>query len=62
MPITITSLDKTKLKVSAAGVPVSMTDFKVNPPVKLGVFKTDPNVKISFDWVVGISPKAGEAK
>ncbi|HEX3799544.1 MAG TPA: YceI family protein [Verrucomicrobiae bacterium] len=62
MPVSITSLDKTKLKISAAAVPVSMADFNVKPPVKLGVFKTDPGVKISFDWVVGLSAKAGEAK
>ena len=58
MPISIETADKGKLKISASAVNINMTDYKVPPPVKLGIFTTKPDVKISFDWVVGVSSKA----
>ncbi len=63
MPVSIETLDKTKLKVVGAAIPVSMTDYKVKPPVKGGIFTTEPGVKISFEWVVGLSTaKPAETK
>ena len=58
MPLSIETADKGKLKISANGVTINMTDYKVKPPVKFGIFSTMPDVKISFDWVVGVSSKA----
>jgi hypothetical protein len=55
MPIRIESGEKSKLKVSGS-IPLKMTDFKIKPPVKLGVFRTADDVKILFEWV--ISPPA----
>jgi hypothetical protein len=62
VPVTIESFDKTKLKVVGTAIPVSMTDYGVKPPVKAGIFTTQPGVKISFTWVVGLSAKAADAK
>jgi hypothetical protein len=52
MPVTIESLDKTRLKVSAEKIPLSMPDFKVTPPVKAGIFITKPDITITFDWFI----------
>jgi hypothetical protein len=55
MPIKIEPGEKSKLKVTGSA-PLKMTDFKIKPPVKLGVFRTADDVKIVFEWV--ISPPA----
>ncbi len=55
MPVRIEPGDKSKLKVIGS-VPLKMTDFKIKPPVKLGVFRTADEIKIVFEWV--ISPPA----
>jgi polyisoprenoid-binding protein YceI len=55
MPVTIENAEKKKLKIIGS-VPLKMTDFKVPPPVKFGVFTTVPEVKISFEWIV--APRA----
>lgn len=57
MVVTVQNADKGKLKISGVA-PLKMTDFKIKPPVKLGLFRTVDDVKITFDWVVGI-PKKG---
>ena len=62
MPVSIETIEKGKLKITASGIPVKMTDFKIKPPVKMGLFITDPAVKISFEWVVGVSAKPADAK
>ena len=59
MPVTIQTLDKTRLKVSAEKIPLSMTEFKVTPPVKAGIFITKPEITITFDWFIA---KPAEAK
>jgi hypothetical protein len=51
MPIRIESAEK-KLKVVGANIPLKMTDYKIKPPVKLGVFKTVDDIKISFEWEI----------
>jgi len=51
MPVNITPIGDKKLKVSGS-VATKMTDFKIEPPTKLGVFKTADEVKLSFDWMV----------
>jgi len=57
MPIRIESGEKSKLKVTGS-VPLKMTEFKIKPPVKLGVFRTADDIKIVFEWV--ISPPAAK--
>lgn len=51
MPVTIESVDKEKLKISGSA-DLKMTDFKVPPPVKIGLFITRDPVKITFEWIV----------
>ncbi len=51
LPVSIESVDKSRLKV-VGKIPLKMTDFKVQPPVKLGVFRTGDEVTISFEWLV----------
>jgi polyisoprenoid-binding protein YceI len=51
MPVTIENADKKKLKI-VGSVPLKMTDFKVTPPVTIGVFITRDPVTISFEWLV----------
>jgi len=60
MPVKIENVDKTKLKITGSPVPLSMPDYSVKPPVKGGVFITKPDVKISFEWVVGQSKAAAK--
>ncbi len=60
MPVRIETVERGRLKVSGS-VPLKMTDFKVKPPVKLGVFKTVDEVKISFEWLV-VPPKTSGDK
>lgn len=57
MVVSVENADKAKLKISGS-TPLKMTDYKIKPPVKLGVFRTVDDVKITFDWVVGV-PKKG---
>lgn len=61
MPVTIENEAKNKLKISGS-TPLKMSDFKVPPPVKFGVFTTVDDVKISFDWLVVRRDKPAEAK
>ena len=52
-PVTITRVDKDKLKVSGS-TSVKMTDYKVEPPapkIALGFIKTGNEVKLTFDWL-----------
>ena len=62
MPVTIETLEKKRLKISATGIAIKMTDYKIAPPVKAGIFKTEDEVKIKFEWIVGLPQKAAEAK
>jgi hypothetical protein len=59
MPVSIENTGAGKLKISGK-VPLKMTDYKVTPPTKLGLFKTHDDMTISFEWVVGKvqAPKA----
>ena len=61
-PISIETVDKGKLKITAAPIPIKMTDYGVQPPVKYGLFITEPGVKISFTWAVALPAKAAEPK
>lgn len=60
MPATIESVDKSRLKISGK-TPLKMTDFKVQPPVKFGVFRTGDEVTITFEWLVA-QPKTASPK
>jgi polyisoprenoid-binding protein YceI len=60
MPASIESVDKSRLKISGK-TPLKMTDFKVKPPVKLGIFRTGDEVTITFEWLVA-QPKAASPK
>jgi|HubBroStandDraft_6_1064221.scaffolds.fasta_scaffold607406_2 polyisoprenoid-binding protein YceI len=61
MPVTIENTDKKKLKITGSA-PLKMTDFKVPPPVKLGVFVTKDAVKITFEWMLTRHEKIAGAK
>jgi len=52
MPVSIQGAGADKLKIIGK-VPLKMTDFKVTPPVKFGLFKTYDDMTISFEWIVG---------
>jgi hypothetical protein len=52
LPLTVLPLGQGKLKISGTAA-VKMTDFKIEPPTKLGVFTTGDDVKLLFDWMVG---------
>jgi polyisoprenoid-binding protein YceI len=56
VPAKVEMPDKTKLKITGGPVPINMTDYKVKPPVTLGVFITKPDVKITFTWILA-APK-----
>jgi hypothetical protein len=61
MPVRIESAEKSKLKLIGS-IPLKMTSFKVKPPVKLGVFKTVDDIKISFEWTISPPAKTTAAK
>lgn len=60
MPVSIQSAGAGKLKIIGK-VPLKMTDYKVTPPVKFGLFKTYDDMTISFEWIVG-KPQAPKAQ
>jgi hypothetical protein len=51
MPVNITPLGDKKLKVTG-NLTVKMTDFKIQPPVLIGLLSTGDEVKLLFDWMV----------
>jgi hypothetical protein len=51
MPVSITPLGDKKLKV-AGNLTVKMTDFKIQPPVLIGLLSTGDEVKLLFEWMV----------
>jgi hypothetical protein len=61
MPVTIESVDKTKLKIIGKDIPINMVDYGIKPPVKAAIFTTKPDVNISFEWIVGL-PKPAAPK
>jgi YceI-like domain len=61
MPVTIETVDKTKLKIVGKDIPINMVDYGIKPPVKFGLFITKPDITISFEWVVGL-PKPAAPK
>ncbi len=54
-PVTITLLEKTKIKISGTAK-LKMTDYKVQPPAPsiagLGVMKCGDQITIVFDWIL----------
>jgi len=60
MPVRIENAEKANLKVTGS-VPLKMTDYKVKPPVKLGVFQTTNEITVSFEWVI-VPPKGAATK
>ena len=60
MPVTITRLEKTKLKVNGTTT-VKMTDHGLKPPVfevlGVGIMKTEDDVKITFEWTPEVEKK-----
>lgn len=62
MTVGIETVELNKLKITSSAVPIKMTDYKVTPPVKAGIFRTDPDVKITFVWAVSHKSKPAEPK
>lgn len=60
MPVTITRVDKTKLKVNGAAT-VKMSDHGLKPPVfevlGVGLMKTEDDVKVTFEWSPEVEKK-----
>lgn len=57
MEVTMERLDGDRLKFSGTKS-VKMTDFKIAPPaprLAMGLIKTGDEVKIRFEWIVGLS-------
>jgi len=50
MPVTMTRVEKEKLKFSGS-TSVKMTSFGIQPPTKLGLFSTGDDVKLTFEWL-----------
>ena len=57
MPVSIQNAGANKLKISGK-VSFKMTTYKVTPPVKFGLFKTDDDMTITFEWTVAKTPAA----
>jgi hypothetical protein len=51
MLVNVLPLGENKLKISGSTT-VKMSDFKVEPPVLVGILSTGDPVKLSFDWPV----------
>jgi polyisoprenoid-binding protein YceI len=51
MTVNVLPLGEKKLKISG-NTTVKMSDFKVEPPVLVGILRTGDPVKLSFDWPV----------
>ncbi len=60
MPVRIENAEKPNLKVTGS-VPLKMTDFKVKPPVTVGIFRTTNEITVSFEWVI-VLPKGAATK
>ena len=60
MPVTITRVDKTKLKVNGTAI-VKMTDHGLKPPsfdvIGIGLMKTEDEVKITLEWTPEVEKK-----
>jgi polyisoprenoid-binding protein YceI len=60
MPVTISRVDKTKLKVNGTAT-VKMTDHGLKPPsfdvLGVGLMKTEDDVKITFEWTPEVEKK-----
>ena len=60
MPVTITRVDKTKLKVNGTTI-VKMTDHGLKPPsfdvIGIGLMKTEDEVKITLEWTPEVEKK-----
>jgi len=50
MPVTMTRVDKAKLKFTGS-TSVKMTSFGIQPPTLIGILSTGDDVKISFEWL-----------
>jgi len=58
MPVTMTRVDKDKLKFSGS-TSVKMTSLGIEPPTKFGAFSTGDQVKLTFEW---LTARKAEAK
>jgi polyisoprenoid-binding protein YceI len=60
MPVTLTRVESTKLKVSGS-VPLKMSSFGIKRPGLVGLTAKD-DVKVSFEWLTAPPEKAAQAK
>jgi polyisoprenoid-binding protein YceI len=61
MAVNITPLGDKKLKVTGT-TSVKMSDYKVEPPVLVGILSTGDAVKLIFDWPLVLQAPAAAAK
>jgi hypothetical protein len=57
MPVTLTRVDKNKLKASGS-VPLKMSSFKIKRPGLLGIVSADDDIVVSFDWLTASPAEA----
>src|SRR5262245_11018147 len=57
MPVTLTRVDKNKLKASGS-VPLKMSSFKIKRPGLLGIVSADDDIVVSFDWLTAAPTEA----
>ena len=63
-PVDVLPMAGDKIKISG-NTSLKMTDFKIEPPAPtlgLGALKTGDEVKISFEWILGLKTPAAGAK
>jgi polyisoprenoid-binding protein YceI len=61
MSVNVLPLGDKKLKISGSTT-VKMSDFKVEPPVLVGILSTGDPVKLSFDWPLAQRAAAAASK
>ena len=63
-PVNVLPMADDKIKISGS-TNLKMSDFKIEPPaptLAVGLLKTGDDVKISFEWIVGLKTPAVPAK
>ena len=51
MPVKLEPLEGGKKVKVTGSVGMKMTDFKITPPVLLGLLTVEDDIKVSFEWM-----------